>query len=243
MSFSPLERLERTALSIASKNGAVLDLTNSSLSIDLQLSITEHLTVNGSDIVVVGPSDPSLIQRISESVGSQGRMIVNDPNYSAENCKILSSGYGDFRTKAEFITNYLIANTLSDVAAYQQLEQALSEQRLKDPVIQNDTIDSVFLGDTLNLGLKDTSQEILSEAFRVLRRGGKLLLTIVLTDEELTHNELPLTTNNHHIQFIPQEKEIFKLLETAGFYGMSIVWRGNLALQSSGWKGTPAVCN
>lgn len=228
MSFSPLDRLERTALSIASKNGAELDLTNSSLSIELQRSITERLTVNDSNIIVVGPSDPSLIQRIAESVGTHGRITVNEPNYSAEKCNVLSSGYGDFRTKAEFINNYLSTNTLSDVDAYQQFEQALSEQRSKEPVIQDNTVDTVFLDDTLNLSSKDKGQEILSETFRVLRRGGKLVLTIVLTDETLNQNKMHLTTKNHYIFFIPQETEILKMLEATGFYGMSIVWRETL---------------
>ena len=106
-------------------------------------------------------------------------------------------------------------------------EAVVFEHRMMSPVPErlpqaDASVDEVRLRGSLNMALDDsTKQGLMSEAFRVLRPGGRVFSHTLVGDRPLRDPGLPGPASG--VQFVPLETEPGNLLEAAGFVGLHFV--------------------
>lgn len=247
MSMSPAERLQNAVLRIASQMGDGLDLSKVSGQQAVVDTLPEASVKTGDRVLVVGASGDTAYQT-ARLVGATGSVLAleSDSAHLEQARKQESAfeqqlGYlnwsyeqtelDDFRTRAEFLANLLVEKPVHDLEDYNQLQMALTEQRSTNPLVADDSVDVVIF-DTVTNRLPDSRLRVsLQEAFRVLRRGGKLVLLTLLADESGLPVALPTLPNGVKLSNAPLETEIISRLDEAGYYGMNYTWRGELPMQ------------
>jgi SAM-dependent methyltransferase len=98
--------------------------------------------------------------------------------------------------------------------------------RADTPLIPDDSVDIVVSNCVLNLVRSEHKGQLIREIFRVLKRGGRLAISDIVSDEAI-----PLELQNDPelwsgcVSGAFQEMELMHELEAAGFYGIEIdVW-------------------
>lgn len=109
-----------------------------------------------------------------------------------------------------------------DLAGLKVMRQIIEEQAQAAPLIANDSVDILVMDMLLNRLSPGEIDLAINEAFRVLRHNGRLLMLLLLADEQLPM-PLPLNMGDWRAVYFPTEKEIMTKLEHAGYHGMSYV--------------------
>jgi arsenite methyltransferase len=266
MKTSPAARLQNLALSIAARNETGLDLIHQSQGYSLSQYIPEGIVHPGDRVIVVGATDSTVLRTTARATTDQGSILLIesaslDPLQIQANQLEQELGYCnwqfeqtqlyDLSTHSSFASQLLTEQPIENLQDYQQFQHRLNTQRLESPLIPNDSADVVILDLAVNRLPLVQVQSLLSEAFRVLRRGGCLTLLLLLADEPVS-SELP-TILQQDLCFIPQEPEIMALLTEAGYYGMQYTQRSGLPLKvvsgteirfftAMAYKGKQGIC-
>jgi ubiquinone/menaquinone biosynthesis C-methylase UbiE len=108
----------------------------------------------------------------------------------------------------------------SDLA---QLEQELARLRRDEPLIPDASIDLVVSNCVLNLVDERDRVQLLGEIFRVLRRGGRLAISDIVSDAPVPeHLKRDPELWSGCVSGAFYERELLERLEQAGFHGIAI---------------------
>jgi arsenite methyltransferase len=246
MKTSNAARLQNLALSIAARNGTELDLTQSA---DNSLSryLPEETVRAGDRVVIIGAADAHTIAIAAHKAGPHGSVLAieSDDNYLEQvkqqalqietqlgyvNWHFEAAELDDLCTNPVFVSQFLTQQAIADIKQYLALKSALANQRSEKPLVPNESADVVILDASVNRLPVERVKALLSEAFRILRRGGRLVALMLLADEQAPAT-LPTLLNRQDFTYIPQETEIIALLADAGYYGISYTQRAELPLK------------
>jgi arsenite methyltransferase len=115
---------------------------------------------------------------------------------------------------------------ISDAASFLAADELAQELRVKHPLIANDSVDVVVSNCVLNLVESGAKQQLFQEIFRVLKIGGRAVISDIVSDEEVPE----------HLQEDPElwsgcisgaltEEGFLAAFSAAGFYGVRILKR------------------
>jgi SAM-dependent methyltransferase len=246
MKYSNAARLQSLALSIAARNDTELDLTQSA-----GKSLCRYLPVEsvhpGDQVVVIGAADASTLSIVTRGAASNGSVLVIESEddylervrtqaleiekqFGYVNWRFEKAELDDLSTNPVLFSQFLIEHPINSIKDYQVLQSALAEQRTENPLVPKESADVVILDAAVNRLPIPRVKGLLAEAFRILRRGGRLVLLLLLADETVPA-ELPPLLNGQNLSYIPLETEIMTLLAEAGYYGMSYKQRAELPLK------------
>ncbi len=268
MKTSNAMRLQNLALSIAARNPTELDLTQK-IENSLCKYLPEDAVRPGDRVVIIGAADATTTQIVARQAGWSGSVLViesEDDNLEQVKQQALEVenqlGYVNWHfEKAEldnlctnpvFVSQFLAESPITDIKSYSTFQLALTNQRNEDPFVPDNSVDVVILDTSVNRLPVLRVKTLLSEAFRVLRRGGRLILLLLLADEPVPE-KLPTLLSKQDLSYIPLETEIMTLLADAGYYGMSYLRRAELPLKVvtgaelriftvQGYKGKQGIC-
>lgn len=132
----------------------------------------------------------------------------------------------DLRTDLAAIDTYLRRHPVASFPDLQAFEAFQAEQRLTRPLVADDSIDVVVSNCVLNLVHDADKQQLFAEIFRVLRNGGRAVISDIVADEPVPphlKNDPDLWSGCIAGAF--QEREFVQAFAAAGFYGMEILKR------------------
>ena len=113
------------------------------------------------------------------------------------------------------------AQTVEDLAAYESYCQQL---RRREPVVADDSVDVVISNCVLNLVRPEEKERLFEEMFRVLRRGGRAVISDIVCDEDPTPEILgDPNLWSGCISGAWREDAFLDAFERAGFHGIEIV--------------------
>jgi SAM-dependent methyltransferase len=227
--------LRNTALGLAARTTADFSLTPID---ELSAAFTDAVQTAVSEaqsVIVLGASTPGLASQIMAAARAARKPITivesderllrahlpqgmdehQDPRIA-----VVHTDPADLRIDPHVADEAVKDAKPRNYAEYRMLAARITEHGAAAPLIPDSSTDLVVVDMLANrLNSSDTAK-VLAEAFRVLRRGGRLMLTVLAGDEPI----VPGTKVNFDSWYptrLPLESEPAAELGLAGFHGMT----------------------
>lgn len=126
----------------------------------------------------------------------------------------------------ELLDRQLKKNPITDAASFLAADELAEELRVKQPLIASDSVDVVVSNCVLNLVETKSKRQLFEEIFRVLKKGGRAVISDIVSDEEVPEemqNDPELWSGC--ISGALTEEGFLSAFENAGFYGIQILKR------------------
>ncbi|MDP6354204.1 MAG: methyltransferase domain-containing protein [Planctomycetota bacterium] len=197
----------------------------------------------GETVLDLGSGSGKICYLASHKVGANGSVIGVDFNdkmlalsrkYQGEMAEKLgwhNTRFGkgkiqDLALDLDLVQAWLSENpvkTVEDVAAY---EAECERIRTEHPLVAGSSVDLVVSNCVLNLVRPEDKLELFDEIYRVLKRGGRAIISDIVCDEDPTENILsdPELWSGC-ISGAFREDQFLEMFEKAGFYGIEILER------------------
>ena len=202
----------------------------------------------GETVLDLGSGGGKICYIAAQIVGGSGRVIGVDCNDEmlalarkhqqavAEqlgfcNVEFIKGKIQDLQLNLESLDEYLAANPVQTSADWLLVEEHARHLREESPLVAADSVDVVVSNCVLNLVRNDDRRQLFHEMHRVLKRGGRAVISDIVSDEEVPEvlsNDPELWSGCISGAF--REDRFLEAFEEAGFYGIEIVAR-----QSEPW--------
>ena len=209
---------------------------------------SQHLK-EGETVLDLGSGTGKICFIASQVVGAKGKVIGVDMTddmleVARRNAPIIANrtGYAnvDFRKgriqdlalDLELLDQELNQEKGNGSEAYLKAEQLASKIRSEKPMIPNESVDVVVSNCVLNLVDNDSKKQLFKEIYRVLKRGGRAVISDIVSDEPVPHemqDDDELWRGCISGAFL--EEEFLSAFEEAGFYGVRV-----LKLDAKPWQ-------
>jgi SAM-dependent methyltransferase len=197
----------------------------------------------GEIVLDLGSGGGKICYIASQIVGPRGRVLGVDMNddmlalarkYEHEigtrigwhNVQFFKGRIQDLALDLERLGRHLREHPVNTVHGWLEVQQQAERLRATEPMIASDSIDAVLSNCVLNLVHPADREQLFQEVFRVLRRGGRAVISDIVCDEPVPE----------HLRRDPQlwsgcisgafvEAEFLAEFERVGFYGVEILNR------------------
>ncbi len=197
----------------------------------------------GETVLDLGSGGGKICYIAAQVVGAEGRVIgvdCNDEMLSlarkyqptiAErlryaNVEFRKGQIQDLRLDQDLFDAYLAEQPPRDSRQWQLAEVHAETLRKTSPLVADDSVDVVVSNCVLNLVRRDDRRQLFAEVLRVLRRGGRAVISDIVSDADV-----PMSLQNDPrlwsgcLSGAFREDEFLAAFEAAGFYGIEILTR------------------
>src|SRR5438093_4149316 len=132
----------------------------------------------------------------------------------------------DLALDLEELDRQLKRNPITDAASFLAADELAEELRVKHPFVASDSIDVVVSNCVLNLVEPKSKRQLFEEIFRVLKKGGRAVISDIVSDEAVPvemQNDPELWSGCISGAFT--EDGLLAAFEESGFYGLQILRR------------------
>jgi len=194
----------------------------------------------GETVLDLGSGSGKASYMISQIVGQQGRVIGVDfteemlalakrhqvsigERLGFHNVEFRRGRIQNLRLDLDLVDQYLRSNpvhSLTDLLKLSEFEERLSREQ---PMIPDEAIDVVVSNCVLNLVRPEDKKQLFSEMYRVLKRGGRIAISDIVSDEPVPDSmkEDPVLWSGC-VSGAFQEEELVRAFEAFGFYGIRV---------------------
>ncbi len=203
---------------------------------------TKHLLA-GETVLDLGSGTGKACFMASQVVGADGLVIGVDVNddmlavaHAASPVVAERIGYGnvefrkgkiqDLTLDRAKLSTWIAANPVSSDEHLLALEEETGRLRREEPLVESDSIDVVVSNCVLNLVRPEDKDRMFHELFRVLKRGGRAVISDIVSDEDIpAHLQADPELWSGCISGAYREDGFLEAFEEAGFHGVEILER------------------
>jgi len=231
---------------------------------------SKHL-LPGETVLDLGSGTGKICFIASQVVGPTGKVIGVDMTddmleVARRNAPIVANNIGhanvefrkgriqDLGLDLEVLDESLKDQPIADANAYITADALAADLRIKRPLVETDSIDVVVSNCVLNLVETHFKRQLFEEIFRVLKNGGRAVISDIVSDEEIPVH----LQNDPHlwsgcISGAYTEDGFLQAFADAGFHGIEILKRDDAPWQTvegiefrsvtiQAWKGKQGPC-
>lgn len=226
----------------------------------------------GDTVLDLGSGGGKICYIASQVVGETGKVIGVDMNddmlalarrfqpeivekIGYDNVTFHKGRIQDLALDLDRMHETLSQQPISSANDWLEAQRTADRLRTTKPMIADDSIDVVVSNCVLNLVRDEDRRQLFSELFRVLKRGGRAVISDIVCDEappEHLKNDAELWSGCISGAYV--EHEFLNAFTAAGFYGVEIIERQQEAwatvegiefrsLTVRAWKGKQGPCN
>lgn len=209
---------------------------------------SKHIGV-GETVLDLGSGGGKICYIASQVVGEKGHVIGVDMTddmlalankykddigntIGYKNVEFRKGYIQDLQLNLAEMENYLAENPIQSPDDYQKLNAHIETQKKERPLIADNSVDVIVSNCVLNLVDTDKKEQMFNEMFRVLKRGGRCVISDIVSDEDSPQH---LQENDELwsgcISGAFQEHAFLKAFEDAGFHGIQV-----LSMDSEPWQ-------
>jgi arsenite methyltransferase len=197
----------------------------------------------GETVLDLGSGTGKICFIAAQVVGAKGRVIGVDMTdemleVAQRNAPIVAERLGyanvefrkgriqDLALDLEFLDRELKAHPITNANSFLAVDGLAEELRVRQPLVAADSVDVVVSNCVLNLVEPRAKRQLFSEIFRVLKKGGRAVISDIVSDEEVPEqlqNDPELWSGC--ISGALAEENFLKAFSDAGFYGIQILKR------------------
>lgn len=203
---------------------------------------SRHLR-EGETVLDLGSGAGKICFIAAQIVGPAGRVIGVDMTdemleIARRNAPIVAGRIGyanvefrkgriqDLALDLEALDRELKAHPITDAASYLAAEELAAELRVRAPLVASDSIDVVVSNCVLNLVEPAAKRQLFSEIFRVLKKGGRAVISDIVSDEDVAEDmQQDPELWSGCISGALREDLFLNAFEEAGFYGITLLKR------------------
>ncbi len=138
----------------------------------------------------------------------------------------------DLALDLDALQQWLAAHPVDDLASLAAAEAEQRRLRLRVPLVADDSIDVVMSNCVLNLVASEQKTALFDEIFRVLRRGGRAVISDIVSSTEVPEQlRADPELWSGCISGALQEEAFLAAFERAGFHGIHLVTRDSAPWQ------------
>lgn len=200
----------------------------------------------GETVLDLGSGGGKICYIASQIVGESGKVIGVDTNlemlalankYRGEMAEKIGYGntefrYGkiqDLKLDLSLVDEYLEKNPIKTADDFFAYESFVTKSKNENPLVADDSIDVILSNCVLNLVKPEFKEQMFAEMFRVLRRGGRVAISDIVSDEDVSkHLQNNAELWSGCISGAFREDLFTEAFEKAGFYGIEIVKRDSI---------------
>jgi ubiquinone/menaquinone biosynthesis C-methylase UbiE len=197
----------------------------------------------GETVLDLGSGTGKICFIAAQVVGPNGRVIGVDMTdemleVARKNAPIVAERIGyanvefrkgriqDLALSIDLLDAELKRRPINDAASFLAADELAQELRVKNPLIENDTVDVVVSNCVLNLVEAHSKRQLFDEIFRVLKTGGRAVISDIVSDEEVPgHLQNDPELWSGCISGALSEEGFVAAFTAAGFYGAQILKR------------------
>jgi len=203
----------------------------------------------GETVVDLGSGSGKICYILAQKVGPQGKAIGVDFNdemltlakkyqdniakqIGYHNVRFVKGKIQDLALDLEAVQRWLSEHPITSIEDVAKLEVECDRLRQEQPLIADNSVDVVVSNCVLNLVRPQDKKQLFAEIYRVLKRGGRAVISDIVCDEDPTAeiiNDPQLWSGCIAGAF--REDAFVEMFAQAGFYGMEILSR-----QSEPWQ-------
>lgn len=197
-----------------------------------QLARRLHDGVNGTALTLwLGGGYSEVLELCGP--GAPGASLVADPH-----SRVLGQGrrglpaartlqltsLADLRRDTASIDSLVSGTVLHDSDAFIALQEKLFAHFRSNPAVADGCVGNLVMDFCANRIERSHLGDLLSEAFRVLARSGRVFCLVAMTDEPLEGRHLLSGAPAGPGWHLPDEGAVVRAFEEAGFHGMALHW-------------------
>jgi SAM-dependent methyltransferase len=178
---------------------------------------------------VVGPAghvigvdmNDEMLALARRSAGEVARRVGHD------NVSFGKGRIQDLALDLEELDRYLHAHPIRSAEDLPRLEAESALLRREKPLVASESVDVVVSNCVLNLVRPEDKRALFAEIFRVLRRGGRAVISDIVSDEDVPENlQRDPELWSGCISGAFREDRFLEAFEEVGFYGVTLAERG-----------------
>lgn len=204
----------------------------------------------GETVLDLGSGGGKICFIASQVVGATGKVIGVDMNddmlalarqssplvaekIGFQNTEFKKGKIQDLKLDRDKVDTYLKARPIQSESDLVQFEKFCADLVEKEPLVADQSIDAVVSNCVLNLVNNGDKKQLFREIFRVLKRGGRAIISDIVSDEYVPqHMQDDPELWSGCISGAFQESEFLKAFQDAGFYGIEVVKRDETPWQT-----------
>jgi len=195
---------------------------------------------SGNTVLDLGSGSGKACYIMSQLVGAQGKVIGVDFNppmlaLARKHQKSIGDKLGyrnvefrrgkiqDLKTDLELVEQFLQRHPVRSVSDLANLQTYQERIRHEEPLVADESIDVIASNCVLNLIHPEDKKQLFTEMYRVLKRGGRVVISDIVSDEPVPQhlaNDPALWSGCVSGAFL--EEEFLQAFEDAKFYGLRI---------------------
>ena len=197
----------------------------------------------GETVLDLGSGSGKICFIAAQIVGVEGRVIGVDFNppmlelarnatadfvrrIGYDNVEFRNGRIQDLALDLDALGAWLGQHPVTTPEDYLEMDEQADRLRRTQPLIADDAVDVVISNCVLNLVQADQKERLFSEIFRVLRRGGRCVVSDIVSDEPVpAAMQADSELWSGCISGALTEADFIRAFERAGFYGIELVER------------------